>query len=121
LAIAAAAGPVDAVIDTLGAVPSSAPTMAGFDAIRTDGTWVLVGGVRQDLPISYNDVMHRRLTLRGSWMAQDATALDLWSAIRGGVLDLSVLDITVVGLDDPAAALKAAHEANGLEMVVLVP
>ncbi|GAA3046002.1 hypothetical protein [Streptomyces glomeratus] len=36
-AIRAAAGPVDAVVDTLGAVPSPESTMAGFDAIRPDG------------------------------------------------------------------------------------
>ncbi|MGF6883646.1 threonine dehydrogenase-like Zn-dependent dehydrogenase [Nocardia sp. GAS34] len=120
-AIAAAAGPVDAVLDTLGPVPSALPTMAGFDAIRPDGSWVLVGGVRQELPIPYNDLMHRRLTVRGSWMASDTTVLELWSAIRGGALDLSALDVTVVGLDDPAAALRAAHDARGLEVVVLVP
>lgn len=120
-AIAAAAGPVDAVIDTLGPVPSADPTMAGYDAIRPDGSWVLVGGVRQELSISYGDLMHRRLTLRGSWMARDSTVFELWSAIRGGVLDLSVFDITVVGLDDPAAALKAARGAHGPEAVVLVP
>ncbi len=120
-AITAAAGPVDAVIDTLGAVPSAEPTMAGYDAIRTDGSWVLVGGVRENLPIPYGDFMHRRLTLRGSWMGHDTTLLDLWSMIRAGVLDLSVLDITVVGLDDPEAALAAAHNAHGLDVVVLVP
>jgi len=120
-AIAAAAGPVDAVIDTLGAVPTSAPTMAGFDAVRPDGSLVLVGGVREELPIPYGDLMHRRLTVRGSWMSNDTTVLELWSMIRRGVLDLSVLDVTVVGLDDPAAALGAAHNSHGPELVVLVP
>ncbi len=120
-AIAAAAGPVDAVIDTLGAVPSPDPTMAGYDAVRPDGTWVLVGGVRQELPLPYGDFMHRRLTLRGSWMYRKATVLALWSMIRSGVLDLSVLDVTTVGLDDPAGALAAASRSRGLGVVVLVP
>jgi threonine dehydrogenase-like Zn-dependent dehydrogenase len=120
-AIAATAGPVDAVVDTLGAVPSPDPTMAGYDAIRPDGTWTLVGGVRQDLPIPYGDFMHRRLTLRGSWMCRDTTVSELWSMIRGGIIDLSVLDVTVVGLDDPSAALTAASHSHGLQIVVLVP
>lgn len=120
-AIAAAAGPVDAVIDTLGAVPSPDLTMAGYDAIRPDGTWTLVGGVRQDLPIPYGDFMHRRLTLRGSWMCRDTTVSELWSMVRGGVIDLSVLDVTVVGLHDPTAALTAASRSHGLQIVVLVP
>ncbi|MFE3652537.1 hypothetical protein ACFXO2_32855 [Streptomyces sp. NPDC059152] len=95
--------------------------MAGYDALRPDGSWVLVGGVRQDLPIPYGDFMHRRLTLRGSWMCRETTLCELWSMVRGGVLDLSVLDITVVGLDDPAAARAAAARSRGLGVVVLVP
>ncbi|WP_198036982.1 zinc-binding dehydrogenase [Nocardia sp. BMG51109] len=120
-AIAAAAGPVDAVVDTLGAVPSADPTMAGYDAIRPDGSWVLVGGVRQDLPIPYGDFMHRRLTLRGSWMCRDTTLLELWSMVRGGVIDLSHLRVRTVGLDDPAAALTAAAASHALDIVVLLP
>ncbi|MBY8863102.1 zinc-binding dehydrogenase [Nocardia sp. CA2R105] len=120
-AIRAAAGPLDAVVDTLGMVPSPEPTMAGYDAIRTDGTWVLVGGVRHELPIPYHDLMHRRLTVRGSWMAHDTTVREVWSMIRHGVLDLSVLNVTVVGLADPAAALSAAADAHGLNIVVLMP
>lgn len=120
-AILAAAGPVDAVVDALGAVPSADPTMAGYDAIRPDGTWVLVGGVRQDLPIPYSDFMHRRLTLRGSWMCGPAVILELWQLIRSGVLDLSVLDVRTVGLNDPSAAMDAAARTAGLQLVVLMP
>ncbi|MCF1511923.1 hypothetical protein [Streptomyces glomeratus] len=65
--------------------------------------------------------MHRRLTLRGSWMYRDTTVLELWSMVRNGVIDLSVLDVRVVGLDDPAAALAAASRSHGREIVVLVP
>lgn len=120
-AIAAAAGPVDAVIDALGAVPSAEPTMAGYDAVRPDGTWVLVGGVRHDLVIPYGDLMHRRLTLRGSWMCGPGTVLEVWQLVRSGVIDLSVLDVRPVGLDDPSAALDAAARTSGLQLVVLVP
>ncbi|MGV9249080.1 hypothetical protein [Streptomyces sp. NPDC003710] len=65
--------------------------------------------------------MHRRLTQRGSRTYRDTTVLELWSMVRNGVLDLSVLDVRVVGLDDPAAALTAASRSHGLEIVVLVP
>ncbi|MEG8183834.1 zinc-binding dehydrogenase [Nocardia terpenica] len=117
----AAAGPIDAVVDALGAVPTPDPTMAGYDALRPDGTWVLVGGVRQSLPIPYGDFMHRRLTLRGSWMCRDTTLLHLWSMLRTGVLDLSPLDITTVSLDDPTTALTTAANSHGLDIVVLIP
>ena len=46
---------------------------------------------------------------------------DLWSMLRTGVLDLSGLDITLVGLDDPQAALAAAARTRGLRIVVLMP
>jgi threonine dehydrogenase-like Zn-dependent dehydrogenase len=120
-AIRAVTGPVDAVIDALGAVPSNAPSMAGYDSVRTDGTWVLVGGVRQDLVIPYGDFMHRRLTLRGSWMYPPERALELWSMVRSGVLDLGVLDLRKVSIDDPTEALEVAHRSHGLEIVVLEP
>ncbi|GAA3046009.1 hypothetical protein GCM10010448_31170 [Streptomyces glomeratus] len=54
-------------------------------------------------------------------MYRDTTVLELWSMVRNGVIDLSVLDVRVVGLDDPAAALAAASRSHGREIVVLVP
>ncbi len=65
---AAAGGDADVVIDALGPTPTPDLTMAGFDSVRTDGTMVLLGGVRQALPIPYDQLMRRRITLRGSWM-----------------------------------------------------
>jgi alcohol dehydrogenase len=119
--IATAAGPVDVVVDTLGAVPDAGPSMAGYRAVRTDGAWVLVGGVRQDLPIPYGDFMHRRLTLRGSWMFEPERILELWNMVRAGVIDLGAVDFRVVGLDDPDGALGTAAASSGLDVVVLAP
>lgn len=109
------------MIDALGAVPDAESSMAGLDAVGVDGTWVAVGGVRHDLPIDYGDLVHRRLTIRGSWMVGPRTVPELWRQVRAGVLDLSVLDVHVVGLEDPAAALRTAAGRNGLDVVVLVP
>lgn len=120
-AIVAAAGEVDAVLDTLGAVPTNAPTLAGYDSLRTGGTMVLVGGVRQDLPLPYADLMHRRLTVRGSWMATPATALAVWTMVRDGVVDLDVTTTYRVGLGDPTHALELAARTSGLDFVVLAP
>jgi len=62
---AALGGEADAVIDALGPTPIPDLTMAGFDVVDTDGTMVLLGGVRQSLPIPYDQLMRRRITLRG--------------------------------------------------------
>lgn len=114
-------GGVDVVLDALGAAPSPDPTLAGYDALRPGGTLVLVGGVREDLAVPYGDLMRRRLTLRGSWMARPATVLALWRMIAAGTLDLAALEMRTVGLDDPAGALDLAAATTGLGSVALVP
>lgn len=47
---AAIGGEAEVVIDALGPTPTPDLTMAGFDSVRTDGTMVLLGGVRKSLP-----------------------------------------------------------------------
>jgi alcohol dehydrogenase len=118
---AAGIGPVDVVLDALGATPTADATMAAYDSLRGRGTLVLIGGVRQDLAIPYGDLMRRRLTLRGSWMSDDETVTTVWNLIRSGLLDLSALEPLTVGLDDPAAALDLAERTTGLGFVALVP
>jgi alcohol dehydrogenase len=120
-AIREVGGEADVVIDALGAVPTPEPTLAALDSLRTDGTMVLVGGVRQDLAIPYGDFMHRRLTLRGSWMATPSTVAAVWNLVRTGVLDLDRFHIIPVPLDDVDAALELAADASGLDYVVVVP
>jgi threonine dehydrogenase-like Zn-dependent dehydrogenase len=116
-----AEGEVDVVVDALGAVGSPDPTLAGYDALRPGGTMVLVGGVRQDLALPYGDLVHRRLTLRGSWMFTPTTLLRVYRAMLAGALEVEDLDVRTVGLDDPAAALALAAKTGGDGFVVLVP
>jgi alcohol dehydrogenase len=95
--------------------------MAGFDVLRLDGTMVLLGGVRQTLPIPYGDLMRRRITLRGSWMASNETVLSVWRQVEARVLDLSALDVTTADLSDPDMVLARAEATNGLSYVALIP
>lgn len=120
---AAAGGDADVVIDALGPTPTPTPdlTMAGFDSVRTDGTMVLLGGVRQALPIPYDQLMRRRITLRGSWMCSEETAYRVWRQVQADVIDLSALEVTTVSIDDPAAALTQAEQIRGLSIAVLTP
>lgn len=118
---AAGIGPVDVALDALGATPTADATMAAYDSLRPRGTLVLVGGVRQDLPIPYGDLMHRRITLRGSWMSDADTVRTVWNLVRAGLLDLSAIELLTAGLDDPAAALDLAERTTGLGFVALVP
>ncbi|GAA1319151.1 hypothetical protein GCM10009635_05420 [Actinocatenispora thailandica] len=118
---AAGIGPVHVALDTLGATPTPDATMAGYDSLRERGTLVLVGGVRQELPIPYGDLMRRGLTVRGSWMSDEQTVTTVWNLIRSGLLDLSAVEPLPVGLDDPAAALDLAERTTGLDFVALLP
>ncbi|MFJ7288447.1 zinc-binding dehydrogenase [Curtobacterium sp. NPDC098951] len=118
---AALGGEADVVIDALGPTPTADLTMAGFDSVRTDGTMVLLGGVHQTLPIPYHQLMRRRITLRGSWMHSEETAFRVWRQVRSGVVDLSALEVTTVGIDDPVGALAQAERTRGLSITVLTP
>ena len=118
---AAAIGEVDIALDALGATPSPDATMAAYDALRPHGSLTLIGGVRQTLPIPYADLMHRRLTLRGSWMSDSATVTTVWSQVRSNLLDLSALTVRTVPLDNPTAALDLAADTTGLALVALTP
>ena len=119
--IDAIGGDADVTIDALGPAPTADLTMAGFDVLRTDGTMVLLGGVRQTLPIPYDELMHRRITLRGSWMASNETAYSMWRQIEAGLIDLGAIDVTTADLNDPEAVLDRAEASSGLSFVALIP
>lgn len=116
-------GEAEVVIDALGPTPSPDLTKAGFDSVRTDGTMVLLllllllGGVRQSLPIPYDQLMRRRITLRGSWMCSEETASRVWRQVQTGIVDLSALEVTIVGIDDPTSALEQAKQTRGLPIL----
>lgn len=114
-------GDADVTIDALGPTPTADLTMAGFDVLRPDGTMVLVGGVRQTLPIRYDQLMHRRITLRGSWMASNETAYSVWRQVAAGLIDLTAVEVITTGIDDPDTSLALAEKTQGLGFVALTP
>ncbi len=54
-------------------------------------------------------------------MASNETAFAVWRQVEAGVLDLSALEVTTVGLDDPQAALAQAEQTSGLSYIELIP
>ena len=96
-------------------------TMAGYDSLRPEGTMVLLGGVRETLPIPYGDLMRRRITVRGSWMVPQQVVLDVWRMVQSGTINLDFLTIQIVNLDDPESALELASKSSGLSVVSLRP
>lgn len=68
-----------------------------------------------------DELMHRRITLRGSWMASNETAYSVWRQVEAGILDLSALKVTTANLDNPNAVLARAEATNGLGYVAIMP
>ncbi|WP_252107164.1 MULTISPECIES: zinc-binding dehydrogenase [unclassified Halomonas] len=120
-AITAVAGAPHVVIDTMGDAYSANPLLAGFAALRDSGTLVLMGGVRQDIPFPYGEVLRRRLTIRGSRIYRSETVLSIWRLIEAGLIDLDKVGMVEVGIDDPKAAIETATKTTGLNFVSLRP
>jgi len=95
---------------------------ASLLAVRPGGRVVLMGGVRSDLTLNYNWLMHNDVTVRGKWMyARDAPAA-MVRLIQGGLIDLAQFDLTEFRLDDANAAVAhAAAGASPLGLTVLRP
>jgi alcohol dehydrogenase len=123
---AAAAGPVDCVLDLLPRMASAAQVQAAALAVRPGGRIVLMGGVGRtdgaELTLPYNWLMHNNITVRGQWMyPRDATAR-MVQLVRAGLVDLSVFELTEFGLDDANEAVAhAADSAGPLQLTVLRP
>lgn len=109
------------VIDAIGNAPDADAFLAGFAALRDEGTIVMMGGTRCDVPLPYGEVLRRRLTIKGSRMYRSETVLAIWRMIQSGLIDLRQVGLQKVGIDDPVAAIDAATKTTGLNFVALVP
>ena len=116
-----AKGPIDLVVDYLADTPTPNPTLAGLHALRLGGTLILVGGVRQTLPLQYAQVMRHKLTIRGSFMFDRSGALQTWNLMCSGALDLSKVDAFPFALQDIEEAMDTAMKLGGLEYALLLP
>lgn len=118
-AVTAVAGPPHVVIDTMGDADNANAILTGIESIRDEGTLVLMGGVRSDIPIPYGDVLQRRLTIRGSRMYRPGTLLSIWRMVEAGQIDLANVGIVNAGIDDPEGAARLAQQTHGLNIVAL--
>jgi alcohol dehydrogenase len=118
----AAGGPIDLVLDFLPREASASQVLAAVLAVRHGGRVVLMGGVRQDLPLSYNWLMHNDVTLRGQWMYRRDAIPRMVRMIRAGLVDLDEFDLIEFGLEaaNEAIAHAAAH-AGPRQLTVLRP
>ena len=118
----AAGGPIDLVLDFLPREASPAQVATVATTVRQGGRVVLMGGVRGDLPLNYNWLMHHNVTLKGQWMYDRDAVPRMVGMIRSGLVDLSVFELTEFALAQANEAVAyAATNAGPRQLTVLRP
>jgi len=118
----AADGPIDVVLDFLPREASASQVQAAILAVSPGGRVVLMGGVRSDLALNYNVLMHKELTLRGAWMYPRDAIPRMVRMVRSGLIDLTQFDVTEFRLDDANDAVAhAAANAGPGQLTVIRP
>lgn len=121
--IAAAAGPIDCVIDLL--PPAADPTWvrAAIMTLRPSGRAVLMGGVGWQgggFELPYRWLMRNGVTIRGQWMYPRDAVPRLIALVRSGLLSLDPYQITAFDLEDVNAAVEhAATHAGPFEKTII--
>ncbi|MBV9418444.1 MAG: alcohol dehydrogenase catalytic domain-containing protein [Alphaproteobacteria bacterium] len=117
-----AGGPIDVVLDFLPREANASQVMAAVTSVRNGGRVVLMGGVRADLPLNYNWIMHGNVTLRGQWMYARGAVPRMVQMVRTGLIDLNAFSVTEFALDQANEAITfAAASAGPRQLTVLRP
>lgn len=123
---AAAAGPIDCVLDILPPAASLGQVRAALLSVRPNGRIALmggvgtVGGVGLDLP--YPWLMRNNITIRGQWMYPPEAAPRMVRMIQSGLLDLTRSAITTFGLEAiNEAVAHASYYAGPFDATVIQP
>ncbi|MBS0469913.1 MAG: zinc-binding dehydrogenase [Proteobacteria bacterium] len=117
-----AAGPIDVVLDFLPREAKAAQVETAIKSVRHGSRVVLMGGVRGDLALDYNWIMHNNVVLRGQWMYGRAVVPRMVQMVRAGLIDLSAFEMSEFALADANAAVAhAAEHAGPNQLTVLRP
>jgi alcohol dehydrogenase len=120
--LAAAGAPIDLVLDFLPREASPPQVLAAVLAVRHGGRVVLMGGVRGDLALNYNWLMHNDVTLRGQWMYRKNVIPRMVELVRAGLVDLGHFDMTEFPLAEANQAVAyAAANAGPRQLTVIRP
>jgi threonine dehydrogenase-like Zn-dependent dehydrogenase len=111
-------GPVDAFQDWCPPVAAKTTHIkACMLALRVGGRVSLMGGIREDISISYTWVMHNNLTIKGKWMYTQEDPYLLIKMIESGILKVGdragVKNVGIFPLNEWSKAFTAAEENPG--------
>jgi alcohol dehydrogenase len=107
--LAAAPGPIDCVLDLLPPAATPAQVRAALKTVRPFGRVVLMGGVREELAISYAWLMRYCITVRGQWMYARESIGRMVALVRAGLLPLDASQVSSFDLEQVNEAI--AHAA----------
>jgi alcohol dehydrogenase len=115
----AAGGSVDMALDLVGRADSADATLATLRSLRRGGRLVLMGSVRQPLPLVVAEMLANEWQVMGCFMYPPDILARLAGLIAAGLLDLGKIRVRNFPLQELEQAMDAAASMRGLDMTVL--
>jgi alcohol dehydrogenase len=107
--------PVDMVLNLY---PPGSPvesTAYALSSLKSGGTLVLMGGIRDNVPLPYTELMLRCISVKGQFMYPSSAVKKVIGLIDAGLLDLSLFEQKTFKLEDVTEAVEfsASKENRG--------
>jgi alcohol dehydrogenase len=115
----AAGGRVDIALDLVGRADSADATLASLRSLRRGGRLVLMGSVRQPLPLVVAEMLANDWHIMGCFMYPPEAPARLAGLIAAGLLDLGKIHVRSFPLHELEKAMDAAASMRGLDVTVL--
>lgn len=117
-------GPVDMILNIHPPGVDPKQVVYPLPALKFGGSLVLMGGIFEEFPIPYGELMRKNIIVRGQWMYDRSAIAKAVGLIEAGLFDLSAFEHKSYKLDDIHEAIEfsASKENRGwLYSVVLEP
>ncbi|GJJ73202.1 hypothetical protein EMPS_05560 [Entomortierella parvispora] len=113
---------IDVAFDILPPTAPFATARAAINAVRINGTVVLMGGVQQNVELPYSQLVFNNLTIKGRFMNSRSNVVELLAMMEAGLLDPTLLEYKTFRLDQIEESLQWARtHAGPFEATVLLP
>ena len=113
---------IDVAFDILPPTAPFSTARAAINAVRINGTAVLMGGVRDKIELPYSHVVFNNLTIKGRFMNPRSAVVELMGMMEAGLIDPTLLEYKTFRLDQIEECLQwAKAHAGPFESAVLLP
>jgi alcohol dehydrogenase len=118
-ALREAAGGADLALDIVGRAESASATRATLHALRRGGRLVLMGSVKEPLPLLVGEMLANDWHVMGCFMYPKEAPARLAAMAACGLLDLAKINVRAFPLRDLESALETASRMRGLDLTVV--